>query len=630
MRVLLILPPMTQINTPYPATPFLTGFLRHRGIDAVQADFAIALVIRLFTRDGLQRALDRISPSTASPAVRHLLEHRAQVLATIEPAIRFLQGKDPSLALRIATRRFLPEGPRFAVIDRFAAFNDEDADPLHWAFGLLGVQDLAKYLATLYLEDVADALRDGVDPHFELARYGEKLAASAPTFDGLANALRAPPTLIDEMLESLTAESLAAHAPGLVGITAPFPGNVYGAFRIAATIRRLSPSTRIALGGGYVNTELRELNEPRVFDFFDYVCLDDGELPLLRLVEHLDGRRPASELCRTFVRESGAVVLRHDPAAIALAHAETGTPTTDGLPLDAYLSVVDMPNPMHRIWSDGRWNKLMAAHGCYWSQCTFCDTSLDYIKRYSVAPADHLVDQIEALVRETGQTGFHFVDEAAPPAALRALAQRLIDRGVCITWWGNIRFDKTFTPDLCALLARSGCVAVSGGLEAGEDRLLRLIRKGVSVEQVARVTGAFTQAGIMVHAYLMYGYPSQTAQETVDALDYVRQLFLAGCIQSAYWHRFALTVHSPIFRDPSAFGIRLQPAPEPTFARNEVAFEDSVGTDHDALGVGLRKALYNFMHGVGLDADVREWFDVQVPRSRVARNSIARALETES
>lgn len=625
MRVLLILPPMTQLNTPYPATAFLAGFLRRQGMEVAQADFALELFLRLFSREGLRRVHARLG-RLRSASVRHVRKHHERYAATVEGVVRFLQGKDPSLALRIVTRRFLPEGPRFALIDQMGAPQGGDGeDALHWAFGALGVQDQARFLATLYLDDIADAIREGIDARFELSRYAEHLAASAPTFDPIAQALAGAPTLIDEMLDELTAEALREHTPALVGITAPFPGNIYGAFRIAAAVRRLAPGVRLALGGGYPSTELRELREPRVFDFFDYVTLDAGEQPLLRIVEHIAGRRAAAELCRTFVREAGAVVYRVGAAVSALPHSETGTPTYAGLKLDRYLSVYEMLNPMHRIWSDGRWNKLMVAHGCYWRKCTFCDITLDYIQRYSPAAADHLVDQIEALIAETGQTGFHFVDEAAPPAVLRSMARRLLERRVQITWWGNIRFDKTFTPEVCELLAQSGCVAVSGGLEAAEDRLLTLMQKGVSVAQAARITRNFADAGIMVHAYLMYGFPSQTVQETVDALEYVRQLFAAGCIQSGYWHRFALTAHSPILRAAAAYGIRPLEGPDATFARNEVAYEDAVDCDHAALGVGLRKALYNYMHGIGFDVPAHRWFERRVPRTRVSATFVARA-----
>ena len=142
----------------------------------------------------------------------------------------------------------------------------------------------------------------------------------------------------------------------------------------------------------------------------------------------------------------------------------------------------------------------------------------------------------------------------------------------------------------------------------------------------ARVTRAFSDAGILVHAYLMYGFPTQTVQDTVDALEYVRQLFAAGCIHSGFFHRFACTVHSPVGRAPQDYGVTLAPLPPGAFARNDVAFTDPTGTDHDALGVGLRKAIYNFMHGIALEQDVRRWFDVPVPKTRVPKHYVERAL----
>jgi radical SAM superfamily enzyme YgiQ (UPF0313 family) len=356
------------------------------------------------------------------------------------------------------------------------------------------------------------------------------------------------------------------------------------------------------------------LREPRVFDYFDYVTLDDGERPLLSLLSRLRGR--STPLVRTYVRRGNAVAFETDASQHDIPQRDTGTPTYDGLPLRDYVSVLEMLNPMHRLWSDGRWNKVTLAHGCYWKKCSFCDVSLDYIGRYDRATTDLVMHRIRALIAETGETGFHLVDEAAPPSGMRALAKRLLDDKLSITWWGNIRFEKTFTPDLCRLLAGAGCVAVSGGLEVASDRLLTLMKKGVTVEQVARVTRAFTDAGIMVHAYLMYGFPTETVQDTVDALERVRQLFAAGCIQSAYWHRFAATAHSPIGLEPKRYGITLRPPPEITFAHNDVAFDDPVGADHDFLGTGLRAALYNYMLGLGLDADVRSWFKTRARATR--------------
>jgi hypothetical protein len=560
--------------------------------------------------------------------VRHFLREFPRYSATVDSVVAFLQGRDATLAHRINTRAFLPEGARFDSLEAYVARNG--GDPLAWAFGALGLSDRARHLATLYLDDIADALRDAVDPRFEFVRYAESLAMSQPTFEPLAHALAAAPNLVDGTLEALALEALAGHAPDVVLLSVPFPGSVYAALRIAQAIKRKDPRVVTVLGGGFVNTELRSVSEPRLFDHVDYVTLDAGERPLLALLEHLQGARARGRLVRTFVREEGTVRYLNFPEP-DIPFDEVGTPTWDGLPLDRYLSLLDMLNPMHRLWSDGRWNKLTVAQGCYWKKCSFCDVTLDYISRYEAASARVMVDRIEAVVAETGQTGFHFVDEAAPPKALKALAAELQARGVPISWWGNIRFEKTFTPELCRQLAASGCIAISGGLEVASDRLLELMKKGVSVDQVARVTRAFADAGILVHAYLMYGFPTQTVQDTVDALENVRQLFANGCIQSGFFHRFACTVHSPVGKRPQDYGVTIKPLPEGSFAKNDVGFVDPTGVDHDRLGHALKKALYNFMHGVGLEEDVRVWFAGQrVPRPTVGKRRIAQALRTET
>lgn len=624
-RVLSFIPPMTQLNTPYPSTAYITGFLRKQGIDAVQADIALGLVLKLFSPDGLDRISAEIEQyEEVTERVALFMDQFSRYRATIAPTIRFLQGGDSTLAHRINGRGFLPEGPRFEALDVYV--DDEGGDPLAWAFGALGAQDKARHLATLYLNDLADVIADAIDERFEFVRYAESLAGSQPSFDPLANALQQPFTVIDEILVELTLEEFKRQQPQLVLLSVPFPGAVYAALRMAQAIKAENPDVKIALGGGYVNTELRELAEPRLFDFVDFVTLDSGERPLLCMVEHLQGKRGQQRLVRTFTRNAEGKVQYTNWAEPDVPFGDVGTPTWDGLPLHSYLSLLDMLNPMHRLWSDGRWNKLTVAHGCYWKKCSFCDVSLDYISRYENATATELVNRIETIVNETGQTGFHFVDEAAPPKALKALALELIDRQVSISWWGNIRFEKSFTPELCQLLADSGCIAISGGLEVASDRLLSLMKKGVSVEQVARVTKGFTDAGVLVHAYLMYGFPTQTVQDTVDALEYVRQLFAAGCIQSGYFHRFACTVHSPVGKNPEEYGIQLKPLPQGAFAKNDIGFVDPTGVDHAALGEGLNRALYNYMHGIGLDQNVRSWFDQKVPRPTVQKNFIEQAL----
>ncbi|SES85336.1 B12-binding domain-containing radical SAM protein [Hymenobacter actinosclerus] len=640
-KVLLITPPLTQLNTPYPATAYIKGFLGGRGYAVAQADLGLELVLKLFSRAGLSRVFAEIEAGgfELSDNARRMLRLKNSYLSTVEPVVRFLQNKDSTLAPRICHSRYLPEASRF----------DNVAD-LETAFGTMGLSDQARHLATLYLEDLGDLLKETVGPQFGFSRYAEKLAMSATTFDALHEALQAPPNLLDRMLLELLDELMVRTQPDIVGFTVPFPGNLYGALRLAGRIKETHPATYTLMGGGYPNTELRTLKEPRFFNYIDFLTLDDGEGPWLRVLEAAShqlqaasGELPVDEpnerklaacswwlaapLQRTFLRNAAGQVEYVNHPQPDIPHPEVGTPDYSDLPLSEYLSVIEVLNPMHRLWSDGRWNKLTVAHGCYWKRCSFCDVTLDYISRYETAPAALLADRIAQIVAQTGQTGFHFVDEAAPPLALRDLAIELLKRRTGITWWGNIRFEKTFSPDLCRLLAASGCIAVSGGLEVASDRLLALMEKGVTIAQVARVTDGFTQAGIMVHAYLMYGFPTQTTQETVDSLEIVRQLFQAGIIQSGYWHRFSMTAHSPVGKNPAKYQVAaVGPAPGP-FAWNDLWHDDPTGTDHAQFGPGLAKALYNYLHGVALHEPLGFWFDFRVPKTTVPRQLINQALQ---
>ena len=604
MRILLVTPPMTQLNTPYPATAYLKGFLHSQDYNEVfQVDASLELALWIFSKAGLvemTQGLDKKIAKKFDP-----------FLNVIDPAIAFLQGKDSSLAYRIANRNYLPEGPSFSDLG-----NPEDplgGEFLAWGFGSLGLQDKAKLLVTRMLGDLTLLIQKHIDSRFELARYAEKLASSQAHFEPLERALKSSkPTSMDRQIDILSKELFEKYAPDVVAFTVPFPGNVYAALRMGRNFKKIAERKKqkisVVMGGGYANTELRSLSEPKVFDYVDFITLDDGERPLLNLLEFLNKKAPLESLHRTFFRLDGKVVFQTNPRAHDIPQKSLPAPNYEGLKLSEYLSILDTPNPMHRMWSDSRWNKLTLAHGCYWKKCTFCDVSLDYIGRYETEAAESLVGKIENLISQTGSRGFHFVDEAAPPSVLRALSQKLLDKQITITWWTNIRFEKSFTPELCELMARAGCVAVSGGLEVASNRLLKLMDKGVTVEQVEKVTENFSNAQIMVHAYLMYGFPTQTFEESVEALDRVRNLFASGFIQSAYWHRFGASAHAPVGMNPKAFKIKLDASPKGKFAHNDLAFFDPVQTDHDKIGKILRLALHNYMQGLELERPAATWF----------------------
>ncbi len=617
MNILLVTPPFTQLNTPYPATCYIKGFLDEQGINTFQCDLSIELFNRIFTKQNIERIFNEVGQYNSEIQFESIWEKREEYIAKVDTVIGFLRKHETTTAYQIIHPSFLPRNHRFEEVE-------EDLD---WAFGNLGIIDKAKHFATLFIEELGDFIKANLDEFFSFTRYAESIASAASNFNQLEEYLSYETTLIENELLVLLSQKIEQFSPDLICFTVPFPGNLFSALRCGQFIKQYFPSIKISFGGGYCNTELRSLEDSRIFKYTDFITLDDGESPLLRLIEFLQNKIPVEKLERTFLLKKGKVVFQNHLPNTIYHHRDLPAPSYKGLKHHLYLSFLDVMNPMHRLWSDGRWNKLTISHGCYWKQCSFCDVSLPYIKNYEITSAKNLVDKIESIIADTHTTGFHFVDEAAPPKILRALALELINRGVYITWWTNIRFEKTFSKELCELLAQSGCIAVTGGLEVASDRLLAKMKKGVDIGQVARVTKNFTDAGIMVHAYLMYGFPTETDQETIDSLEVVRQLFLNGCIQSAFWHQFSTTIHSPIGKNPDDYGIKIIGPKFEGFAQNDLEHLDEEGTIHSDYTSGLNLALNNYLNGLGLENNLQDWFDFEILPTTIPTDFIEKELQ---
>ena len=640
--ILFVLPPLTQLNTPYPSIMHLTGYLRSRGIEAEQMDLGIELINRLFTRVELGRVFDLVEARVEArelklnKTLRIIVSNRHFYERNVEAVMKFLSGRDLQLANRFSDLRFWEDMHRLS-----------DEEELEWAFGTSGKVDRAKYLCSLFLKNIVDVVQL-LDEHFQLIRYAEKLCTYLTTFEPIEEELEKMSliekmsltesteltekaslrlvlgngNMIEELMLELLEKKLQEVKPDWVGISVPFPGNLLAGLKCAKYVKAKYEGVKIVMGGGYVNTELRQMTDTGIFKYVDYITFDDGELPIRRLIE-------GGELLRTAYLKDGKVEFAQMDVQENEKFGDLPAPTMRGLDLGKYIDFVDTTNPMHRLWSDGRWNKMMLAHGCYWAKCAFCDTCLDYIGRFEACDVKIIVDRMEAMIAETGNTGFHFVDEAAPPALLRKLAEEILERKLVVTYWTNVRFDKTYTAELCYLLARSGCIAVSGGLEVASPRVLKLINKGVTIESATECMRNLSANGIMVHTYLMYGFPTQTEKELYDSLGRVRDLFAEGLIQSAFWHRYAMTCHSPSGRNPESVGARhillhtedlsltefteftekamASPALNP-FANNEIPFEVDNEPDWDRFTEGLNVATYNYMRQTGFDVPLKKWF----------------------
>lgn len=612
MRTLLITPPMVDLNAPYPATGILYHWLKKYNHEATQVDASIALFHKIFCQEGLARIISALAPGSQSSAVENLLQAQVRYLNCIDPIVDYLRGLKPDLPNldeKLCSRQWAPEGPTFLGLNEKLSFFIQSRTG-----GSLG-----RYIATCVLKDITLAIQEGIDTRFSLTSFGERLVLGKMPFASLKQALEASPTLIDTFIDEYSQNIIQRHHPDVIGITLPFAGCVLGAFRIARFVKKHHPCIKVIVGGGFVNTALRTVNDPMVFEYVDAISLGEGVGPLLSCLEHWNGTRDNPE--RVFVKKRSSVCFYPGNTSTKdvaesnerFLHAGILAPI-EGLDLSNYISLAGVLSQFNRLSQEGPWFKAMLAEGCYWGKCAFCDISLDHVAHYRTSDITVLVKQLEKSIEHYGLRRLHLVDLAAPPELLKQFSNQLIDRNLKLEWRGNIRLDRKFTPDLADLMHRAGCVAVTAGFEALSNRLLKKIKKGVSVKQAIEVATNISQSGILIHGYLMYGLPGETFDDVLESLNHIRQLFAQGILNSVYWHRFEPTLYSPIGMNPQEFGIVLieQNGDDFNFSNYRAGFADKNRASQptvDQIGAGLRYATHSYMMGLGLEINVRSWFE---------------------
>ena len=568
-------------------------------------DHSIELAHAIFCRRGLQTVFTaakvalkgRKHPDTETARrIKNYFDDEPLYEATIDSMMAFLSGKDPAFAHRIAVGAGMPSGMRSEAV-----FGD-------------GIgPDEARAFATATLNDLSDFITYALDPAFGVIRYAERLSQSAPAFAPIREAAQDGwiiKTLYRPLLRRLF-ESTKLEASGTTGendrvlllLSIPFPGCLAGAIA-AAQEARIAFGSRLTIvaGGGYVSTELRFLEEPSIFDVFDYLAYDAGFGALASILDVLAGGSRADLFHVRYRDESGKVIASgfndeepchtietvSDSEPVAFGSARSAGyanqerddisqihPNYAGLDYSRYLRLIDSPNPMQRLWNDTPWLKYRLAYGCYWRRCAFCDTQLDYIKRYMANDLDRLMSAALEAAERSGLYGIHFVDEAMPINMVRAFATRNAALARPFTFWGNVRFDKAWTDEACAFAAERGLVAVSGGIEIATKKGLEIVDKGFSIVDLVRTLASFKKTGILVHAYLIYGFPGQADQDIADSAEMSRVLLAESLVDSAFWHKFVLTRHSAMY---AAWERGEHPELDPlppvsSFAVNDLAFK---------------------------------------------------------
>lgn len=655
MNVLIIQPPLVQLNTAYPSGAYLSAFFRRsefsESIKCVRwLDLSLALFESIFSRDGLSKlfslcsgnALRLASDAEKKGDVDTALNLRRYVgtknlwIEWIDRICAILRadGSGFENAHRFVFGAHVPRGAR---MERFLA-----------ELGREPTTDDARSLASFALADIADFISVAFDGNFSLVRYAESLTVGESSFREVEKGADSP--ILREFFEPLlervareNAEILSEKC--LVLVSVPFAGTFAAALSTGRFFKNRFRGSFVSLGGGFVSTELRTTREERLCAYCDALSFDRGYGGYRNLVSALSSAEDGGFFAcgdssfyklRLFLRSEEKNVRVVEPvesdAASETYEAEvtrTLVPDFSGIDFSRYPRLIDDTNPMHRLWSDGAWIKAYMAHGCYWHKCAFCDVTLDYVRSFCPTNIRPLYESLLCTAERTGTFGIHFVDEAMPPALMVEFARLNLERGAPLSWWGNVRFEKYFSRDVADFLAAGGLVGVSAGLESATRDGLSEIHKGTDLESIVSACCAFKEAGILVHAYMIYGYWWEKPENLVNSMETLRQFYAEGLLDSCFWHKFVLTRHSRAYKEWSEGKIPALKPVEPKdggiFASNAMHFEGE--RKSEKFSRALEISLENWMHGEGIGMNVQKWFDFPVPRPTVPRDFIGRLVE---
>lgn len=632
MKIIIINPPLLQQNTAYPSGAYLSSFFKKMGHEVLWKDLNIALFYKIFSKEGLSCLFELTKDSAIKMAMdfqkkgdditafnlRRYVSSQKEWINWIDFITDALCGCKNSTREKEHEFLFSPFSPRGNRMENF--LNGLEREP--------GIDDM-KFLCTYALADLSDYISMVFDQGFELIRYAESISVDDPDFNIVEKQMKSPvmkefylPLLHD--LENEFSD-FANGEETMICISVPFAGTFVPSLVTADFFKNNSDlNPYIVLGGGYINTQLRHNSSGQLAKYCDALSFDRGYGSYKAFFEKMSqgDSSPGSSLYKMRIfRYPFCKEPLKNPLEPLWQEKETSAfedqmtrqiiPDYSQIDFSVYPRLCDDKNPMHRLWSDGAWIKAYLAHGCYWHRCAFCDTKLDYVCSYRPVDEKALFEGLLKTARENHLYGIHFVDEALPPAILKKFAllnARLWEKsGQRFYYWGNVRFEKAFTKDLAAFLAYCGFGAVSAGLEVATTKGLENINKGTDLNSIIASCAAFKEAGILVHAYMIYGFWYDTPQTIIDSMETLRQFFELGLLDSSFWHKFMLT------RDSHAY--------------DELKGKWKGGKEYEKFGPGLEAALDSWMHGQKLETKVTRWFDFEVPGPSIPKNLVEKAIE---
>ncbi|MCF6156367.1 MAG: B12-binding domain-containing radical SAM protein [Candidatus Brocadia sp.] len=513
--VVLIFPPQWTPMQPYLSIPALTAYLQNHGISVNQCDLNLDFYEKLLSRGQLQ-----------------------PLCCKLEQIFQQLNKKQ---SLRLEEQRYF-----YSIYLIRSAF-DEVISKIEETKDFFRSEenffDLSKLSIQKSILNTAINIVN-VSCRVELALDELCFPIDVESFEEIAKFIsREENNFLLRFFQKQIEDLLTSKKYLLAGISINDSSQLVPALTMTRWIKVHRPEIHITIGGNLLSRCIDGLrNLPDFFrNFADSVVIFEGEKPLLKLIQTIKNGKKLANVPNLIFLDCEKVVQTEmcQPEEIN----RLPTPDFDGLKLDKYFApFLILP--------------ILSSRGCYWGKCTFCDHSYIYREGFQQRDAEQVANDLRTLNIKYGTRYFSFSDEALSPSASRLISAKIIESKLDVSLLAQVRLETAFSDEICSLMSQAGIKMLFIGLESASLRIQKKIRKGINFDLAPTILKRFYEAGIMVHLFVIFGFPEETVEDSEETIDFI--LKNKDYVFSVGASTFAIGRHSPISQNPSKYGVTIR------------------------------------------------------------------------
>ena len=309
-----------------------------------------------------------------------------------------------------------------------------------------------------------------------------------------------------------------------VGISIVTP-KVYNAIELANAIREKLPKISIIAGGPHPTLMSEQLLKD--CNAFDYIIQREGEWRVRELINRLEKNIPIDDIEGLTFRKNGKIINNH---------AQTFIQNLDSLPMPARDLIDILKYSDYMKTGVYPVTTMMTSRGCPF-QCIYCSKPVTGFGFRAISP-ENVIKEIESLIDKYGVKEIIFYDDSFTihRPRLMEICDLIIQKEIKVRWQCETRVNIV-DEELLKKMKQAGCYLIAYGIESGSNRVLQLLRKGITTDQVKKAVDFTKKAGIQVLGYFMLGIPGETEEEIRQTIKFSKNLnidFAQFSIATAY------------------------------------------------------------------------------------------------